>query len=171
MKRFGLKLGLLGVAIMLFAACEVTITPGPGLPPGLRVYNESFETDYEADLDRDGDFEFVICDDRTTNLTYSFRFEGDLDKWESYLNGETDKKVGRVTLDLGSDFVNYNPSTNTVRVNYEIRRGGAPNIVAPQGIVPTPKIDRYVRLYLEIDGYAEAYDLISKDIPVLAACG
>lgn len=167
------KLSFIALVVLVLTACEITISadPVPGLPPGLDIYSASFTTDYQADVDVDGDYEFVICDDRTTNLTYKFTFDGDLDTWESYLSGERGQVVGRETLSLGSRFVNYDPSTNTVRVNYEIRRGSAPNVLTPQDIVIRPKVDRYVRLYLKVDGYTKAYDLTSKQIPVLVACG
>lgn len=171
MKLSYLHFGFLAVAVLLLSACEITVTPVPGGPPGFEVSNSSYTTDYQADLNADGNFDSVICDDRTTNLTYQFAFTGSLDTWESYLAGEKGEIAGRQTLTLGSRFVNYNPDTKTVKVNYEIRPSSAPRVVAPQGIVPTPKVDRYVRLYLKIDGYTKAYDLSSKQIPVLAACG
>jgi len=175
--NFLTKLGFIALMAVLLAACEITITgepgpgPVPGLPPDLDIYRASFDTDYQADVDVDGDYEFVICDDRTTNLTYTFTFDGDLDSWESYLSGERGEVVGRETLTVGSRYVDYNSRTNTVTVKYQIERGGAPDIVTTQDIVIRPKVDRYVRLYLKVDGYAKAYDLISKQIPVLVACG
>ena len=171
-----INLGLIAVAALLLTACEITISanPTPGLPPGLKVTNASYSTGFEADIDQNGSNEAVICDDRTTNLTYRFSFSGDLDRWESYLQGTTTNVIeGRATFDLGSRYVNYDPRTNTVSVNYEIRRGGAPLAVAPQGIVINPKVSGYTRLYLEINDGSDIYeyDFTSKDIPVLAACG
>ena len=176
MKKNLLILSLLGLLGLLLSACTVTIDGG-GLPPGVDIYDAQFTTDWEAPVN--GDLQNVICDDRTTNLTYSFRFSGDLDTWESFLRGVNSGDVeGRVTLDLEDSRVGFDPSTNTVTVNYEIRAGGAPLLTAPrpeaitpQAIVPEPVVEGYTQLFLRVNDFDEDYELFSRDIAVLANCG
>ena len=170
-----LKLGLLALALVVLAACDIVIAPSdpdnprPGRPPGFELLDASYQTNFEADID--GRRRFVICDDRTTFLTYRLEFDGELDTWTSYLRGvNTEEVVGRETFNSRDSRVNRF-GDGFAEVQYEIRSGGAPLLVSPQGIVPTPKEIGYTQLFLEVNGYEEGYELSSNDIPVLATCG
>lgn len=168
MNRF-LQVGLLLTALIIMTGCEITVTSRPGRPPDFTLTDASYQTNFEADIE--GRRQFVICDDRTTFLTYRLEFEGELDTWTSYLRGvQTREVVGRETFDSRDSRVNRY-GDGFAEVEYEIRARGAPLLVAPQAIVPRPKVEGYTQLFLEVNGYEEGYELSSNDIPVLASCG
>ncbi len=147
------------VAGLLFAGCSFVVTD-VGLPSGIDIYNESYSTSYR---DSDG---FVICDNLTTRITYSFAYDGALESWTSYLRGVTTGEVeGRATFFPESDGVIYN--SDFVEVTYTIPPYNAPLSVAPQAIVVRPVVRGYTRLYLQINGYRRGYDFLSRDIPVV----
>ena len=165
-----LKLGLLALALVVLAACDIVISPSdpddprPGSPPNFELLSFRYATDYEADLDGDGRYQDVICNDRTTRLIYSIEFEGELDRWTSYLYGvETRDEVGYESFDRRDSRVN-SYGEGVAEVEYTIPEG-----LAPQGIVPTPRTLGYTQLVLEVNGYDETYT--SREIPVLATCG
>ncbi len=166
MKRGLLFLALMGTLTLLLSACVVSINGGGGnLPPGVTITNARYETDWEATVN--GQLQDVICNDRTTNLTYSFRFSGNLETWTSFLEGATTgREVGRVTLNLNSPNVVWDRTTNTVTVNYRILANAA-----PLAIVPQPRILGYTQLFLNVNDFTRDYELFSNDIPVLATCG
>ncbi len=164
MKKIILSLTLL--LSLLLSACEITVDVGP-LPSGVTISNASWSSNHQADVQ--GVRQQVICDDRTTMLTYSFQFTGTLGSWESYLQGvDSGQIAGRVQLSLSDPRVNYNPNTRTVTVNYELRAGATPTLLAPQAIVPV-RLD-YSRLFLRFAGTSQAYSLFSQPIPVLNIC-
>ena len=168
MKRV-LSATLLAGLLLVLSACSGVITVDIGLPEGVTITNATYSSNYQATID--GRSRDVICDDRTTELTYSFRFTGNLNSWTSFLRGvNTGQEAGRVTLNLNSSVVDYNQSTSTVTVRYQINAGAAPLAVSPQAIVITPKVEGYTQLFLEFSGVSKAYDLLSDDIPVLASC-
>ena len=170
MKNF-LNISLLVFAFVILSGCEIVVTNQPGRPPNFELLDANYQTNYEADVDGDGELRYVICDDRTTFLTYTLRFEGELDTWTSYLRGvRTGEVVGRETFDSRDTRVNRYDE-GEAEVEYEIRARGAPLLVAPQAIVPRPKVEGYTQLFLEVNGYEEGYELSSNDIPVLATCG
>ena len=162
------RLFAFAVLLPLLAACEIIIT---GVyPPGFSLSNAYYLTSYRADADGDGDLEFVICDDRTSELTYHFDYSGELLRWTSYLQGVTSGQIrGEATFTPDSAGVYY--GGDSVDVTYEIRAGAAP-LAAPQGItvVPVPDVIGYTRLYLRVNGYSGLYSLSSRAIPVLRFC-
>ena len=176
------------LAILLLAAsaalvgCEVVVTGGGTPYEGVVVHDASYRTDARATIG--GVDRFVICDDRVTELTYSFDYEGPLDAWTSYIRGVTsDHVIGRETFRPSSAGVSWDP--HHVEVTYAIHAGIAPLGIdgadagprppapglGPQAIdvVPVPQVIGYTRLYLEL-GTSGARQLVSKDIPVLADC-
>ena len=168
MKRV-LSTALLGSLLLVLSACSGVITVDVGLPEGVTITNANYSSNYQANVE--GSTQDVICDDRTTELSYSFRFSGNLNGWQSYLRGVTTGNItGRESFTLDSRFVDYNSSTNTVTVRYEIPARSAPLAINPQAIVIQPKVEGYTQLFLEFNGATGAYDLLSDDIPVLASC-
>jgi hypothetical protein len=164
-----LRFVALATVITLLSGCEIIITGDLVYPPGFNLTNASYSTNYRADADGDGDLEFVICDDRTTELGYHFDYHGDLQRWTSFLRGVTSGQIrGEATFTPGSA---GNPPGH-VDVTYEIRSGAAPLLVTPQGItvVPIPDVIGYTRLYVRVNGYSGLYSLSSAPVPVLAAC-
>lgn len=148
--------------ITLLAACTLSVTGEVGLPEGLEISNATYETDTQAQVD--GETQYVICNDRTTNFTYAFTFDGDLNRWRSYLKGvETNRIAGDVILSLTDDRVAYNRSTGRVVVNYKILPGAA-----PQAIVVNPKVAGKSRLFLEFGNFT--YPLLSDPVPILQSC-
>lgn len=167
------RLLALFATVVFLAGCDFVITGSVDLayPPNFSLYNASYNTNYQADADGDGDLEFVICDDRTTELSYHFDYDGDLRQWTSFLKGVTTGQVrGEVTFYPETGGVRY--GSQEVDVTYEIRAGAAPLLVAPQGItvVPVPDVIGYTRLYLRVNGYTGLYNLSSRAVPVLSSC-
>lgn len=173
MNRFA---SLLIVALAtLLAGCEIVVTGGVGGSSDVDIWNASYATDAKAVVD--GVETFVICDDRVTDLRYSFEYEGALQTWTSYLHGvHSGDTIGRQTFSAGDPRVSYEP--HRVSVTYGIHSGMAPlandadGTVETAGIVvvPVPHVIGYTLLYLELDGPASARRLVSKDIPVLSSC-
>lgn len=146
----------------LLAACTVSVD-GNINPPPPEISNASYRTDFQAMVD--GRNQDVICDDRVTNLTYSFDFDGDLDTWVSYLKGVTSGDIaGRVTLSLtGDNRVSYDRVNDRVTVNYQINAGAA-----PLAIVVSPKVVGESQLFLQFGN--DSVKLLSNPIPVLQSC-
>ncbi len=159
---FALTLAVLITALLASCTFSGTFEGEVGLPPGLTISNATYGTDFEATVD--GELQDVICNDRTTNFTYGFNFNGDLRSWESYLKGvETGRIAGRISLDLSSDNVRYDRATNRVTVNYEIRANAA-----PQAIVVNPVLAGKTQLFLQFGTYN--YRLLSDPVPILESC-
>ena len=168
-----LRLLALSLLLPILAGCEFVITGSVDVlfPPGFSLYNASYNTSYKADVDGDSALEFVICDDRTTELSYHFDYSGDLRQWTSFLKGVTSGEIrGEVTLYPDTAGVGY--GSQEVDVTYEILARAAPLVVSPQGItvVPLPDVIGYTRLYLRVNGYSGLYNLSSNAIPVLRHC-
>lgn len=160
--RKGFVLALVFLTLSLLAACQVNVADNNGLPPGLTISNATYGTGFEAEVD--GELQDVICNDRTTNFTYAFTFDGDLRSWESYLKGvDTGRVAGRISLDLNSEFVSYDAATGRVTVNYQLQPGAA-----PQAIVINPKVLGKSQLFLQFDTYN--YELLSDPVPILQSC-
>lgn len=169
MKRSALLLlaGLLGGCLI--------ITPTP--VPELNVLEVSYRTNAQLT-----DGTFVICDNITTTLIYRFRYEGELESWTSYLEGQELGRIeGRETFTPASQ--NVNPYEETgFEVTYTIRPNMAPYQnrtveveLSPQAIdivpVPQPTIIGASKLHLILrgaDGNARPY--ISPEIPVIINC-
>ncbi len=80
--------------------------------------------------------ESVICDNRTTTVTYRFNASGDLASWQSVLIGRaTGAEFGRQNFIPTDD---QDPDNRRVRVSYEVPPFTAPLRVQPQSIVVTP---------------------------------
>ena len=169
------RLILLILSVLTLTACtgviEFILDFETNLPPGLTVSNLELSSNYTATVD--GVRQPVICDDKTTILTYSFNFNGALESWTSYLKGEDTGYVppeSIATFNASSANVNY--QNNFVSVEYEIPRTLAPTSqpLSSQAIVVNPKTIGATELYVEINGFAETYDIKFKGIPILAAC-
>lgn len=165
---------LLVAASALLVGCEIVVTGGGTPYDGVVIRDAAYRTNATARID--GVDRFVICDDRVTDLSYSFDYRGPLEAWTSYLYGvHTHDTIGRQTFRPSDAGVHYDP--HHVSVTYGIHPGMAPLAVdsghaaAPQGIVvvPVPKVIGYTRLYLEV-GRSAPRQLVSKDIPVVASC-
>lgn len=171
-------------AAVLLGGCEVVVTGGSGAHDGVSIWNATYGTDTRATID--GVDRYVICDDRVTELSYAFQYEGPLHAWTSYLVGDTwGDVVGRQTFAPGASGVGYH--ADHVRVTYAIHEGVAPLSAAPAGfaesagpdgtvqpqgivVVPVPQVIGAARLYLELDGAHTRRELVSQRIPVLANC-
>jgi hypothetical protein len=169
------RLATIGFAVLALTALSACVVTIGDLPTGVTISNANYETDRFITIN--GQQRNVICDDQTTILTYSFSFSGNLETWESYLQGvSSGRVVGRMTFDLDHPNVNYDATTNTVSVRYQIQPGAAPTLVSPDGplpqaIVVNPTIRGYSTLYLNVNGHSRDYQLFSNDIPVVASCG
>lgn len=151
-------LPLLAALTLLVTGCQVVVSPGPGGPSGFTLRSASYTTNHQGPNDTD-----IICDNQTTFLRYSFVFDGELRSWTSYLKGaSTGEIAGEQTFGPSTPGVDYRPGN--VTVTYEIRPGAA-----PQGIGVNPKTS-YTRLFLRVNGSDRAYDLLSRDIPVVSEC-
>lgn len=169
----------------LIAACEITFTPTPS--PGFAVTSASLQTDYRATID--GRDAYIICDDRRTELSYTFSYRGDLATWRSYLRGvDTGQIAGDVSFTPNDPGVEVlGPST--LRVTYILPRetapllqadGATPDVEHPAPdrdivVVPTPQVIGYTKLYLQMQSYSYTYsvdeNLESSRIPVVNDCG
>jgi hypothetical protein len=111
----------------------------------------------------------VICDDKTTFLVYSFRFQGTLTSWRSYLEGPTEgiSEQSDVTLTFNSTGVSYDSVNNKVDVRYQILPGGAPKLVAFDSIQPNISLDVTDKLVLEIKQAGKEY---SADLKIVTNC-
>lgn len=162
------------LAALLLVGCEIVFGDPIDPPP---VSNASYRTDYRLDLDGDGEGDrSAICDDRVTELTYSFDYTTELESWTSWLEGGFDgREVGRQTFRPGEDGVRY--GNDRVEVTYDIFPGTAPLAlppggVAPQGIVvvPNPKQIGETILKVRVNGEDFTYTLTSNRIPVIDNC-
>lgn len=170
MKRLFLLLlvGLLG-------GCLV-IAPEPIVPPVTPI--SVLEATYKTDVSVNG--QPAICDNRTTTLSYTFRYQGELESWTSFLKGvRLGEEKGARTFTPGVSGVNpYVENgyevTYTLGANVAPYGAGktAPNskaiVVVP---VPQPEIIGASKLHLVLtgaDGNAKPY--ISPEIPVIINC-
>jgi hypothetical protein len=111
----------------------------------------------------------VICDDKVTTLIYSFRFQGNLTKWRSYLEGATEGILDQsdVTLTFNSTGVIYDPVNKKVDVSYSIAPGAAPRVIAPDKLEPSITIEDIGLLVLIIQEAGKRY---TADLPVKDSC-
>ena len=169
MKRF-LLIALLAAAL---AGCNIIIqTPTPALKVLSATYNTSFSAP---------DGQSAICDNKVTQLTYTFRYEGQLQSWSSYLKGQTLGKVSAVrTFTPGSAGVSAY-QTNGYEVTYNLPTDFTPYRANPDSslsaqaiiVTPVPPLTPIgaTKLYVTLtgaDGNAQPY--VSKDIPVYINC-
>jgi hypothetical protein len=103
MKRFAFLL-IAGLAFVL-NGCIIEIVDVPG---NFTINNAIFSTNQSLDLGVNGiggGPEAVICDNKTTELIYSFGYSGTLNRFRSYLRGEDTGSIpadGDVTFSTGN---------------------------------------------------------------------
>ena len=165
------------IAFLLLAAtlsgCLI-VTPTPRTPQ-LEVLSATYATNF-----RTSDGASVICDNRPTTLLYRFTYQGELESWTSYLEGQKlGEKKGERTFEPGSNSV-VASGEQGFEVQYVMDANFAPYEkgdaeVSPQAIVPVPVPQPTVigatKLYLILegeDGRARPYS--SQDIPVIINC-
>ena len=129
---------------LMLSACTVTVFPGGGTGTSTTITNLNFSSDYQDNTGKS-----YVCDNRTTNLTYSFRYSGTLDSWTSALVGQkSGQTAGTATFYLNSPGVSA--SGNQVTITYSVPAGAAPlsapKAVTPQSIIVTPAIKGYTDL-------------------------
>lgn len=161
------------LAALVLAGCEIVVSGGGAWPDDLTISNAGYLTDAKATID--GRERYVICDDRLSDLTYYFDYEGALEQWSSYLQGVTTGDVlGYRTFTPSTPGVHH--TADDVMVTYSIDPGVAPlahqDALAPQGIVvvPAPQVIGYTELYLSIASTSSVRRLVSQQIPVLSNC-
>ena len=181
---------LLACLTLLLSACEFTVSgtveptePQPR-PVSINVDTASYATNYQAIVN--GNRRFVICDDRTTELGYEFRYSGRLNSWTSLLRGNTTgTEAGRRTFDSSQI-----TEPGLVKAIYEIRATNSPLLtegpvsseaeLSTQGIVVTPDPSDlgprrpigYTDLIIRVNGSTgRGTSLVSdRPIPVIANC-
>jgi len=166
MKRSALLLlaGLLGGCLI--------ITPTP--VPELNVLEASYSTNFSANG------EPVICDNRATTLSYRFTYEGELESWTSYLQGQTLGQIkGERTFDPNSEGVSA-IGAQGFEVQYVMSPYFAPYnadpkaSLSPQAIVvvpvPQPNEIGATKLFLTLSGSGEEARFVSDAIPVISNC-
>lgn len=174
--------GWSGACTNATGACEVTMdsaknvtatftqsntTPEPSLDVLSATYNTNFSADGVA----------VICDNRTTTLTYRFSYQGPLENWTSYLEGQTFKEIkGERTFDPDSEGV-----IEVGEGGFEVQYVMSPNF-APYGqkgkallqgaIAPLqmPVQIGATRLHLMLKGAGQEAKFVSQNIPVVNNC-
>lgn len=170
MKRF-IPLLLAGT---LSGCLIVTPTPTPVRP--LTVLSATYATNYRTD-----DGTSVICDNRSTTLVYRFTYQGELESWTSYLEGQRHKTVkGERTFDPDSENVSaldeqgfevsYVMSPNFAPLENSTEASPSPQaiVVVP---VPQPTPIGATKLYLTLVGEdGESQPFISESIPVIENC-
>lgn len=173
------RLYLLAV-LALLSGCLVIESPNVPTPaptqPALNVLEFNYFTNYRGSTTGAS----YICDNRPTVLTYRFRYEGGLERWTSYLRGQTlSQEKGVRTFDPRTEGVSPYESAG-FEVNYAMGAYFAPYkqgeaSVSPQAIevvpVPQPVIIGATRLYLVLEGVnGQTEPRISGDIPVISNC-
>lgn len=137
----------------------------------------SYSTDWVDSNPANGQSEYVICNNRTTNLTYRFKYSGGQPTdWTSQLRGKTTGQInGVVNLSPGLPQV-AQPSANEYLVNYEIRAGAAPKLegidtasIEAQAINVTPNGATYLDLTVRGNGFAQTL-ANPPEIPVVDNC-
>lgn len=166
-----IKLGLLLLAALLLSACDIIIS-GPSVPPSVNVFNASYSTNYEATIN--GVTQDIICDNRRTELNYTFDYSGNLDSWSSFLRGVESGEIDGLESFTEADIARY----GEVDVTYEIPPGEAPlkeesERLNPQRIVvvPNPQVVGRTMLYVTVNGGSNRIPLSSdRSIPVVNPC-
>ena len=90
------------------------------IDPSFEVVSASSKTNYI--LTQNGDQSFVICNDRTTELNYEFKYSGTLIAWESYLRGDQGGIAGSNNFTPGDSRAVLTPSIKIVKVTYHINQ-------------------------------------------------
>jgi hypothetical protein len=169
------RLLLLPLAALALSGCVLEITGGwyggTVYPPDysgadLHVYGLSVDSDYHDGGGR------IICDDRTTTLSYTFSYTGDLSSWTSSLIGRNTGAVSATRTFYRADY----PAGGTVTVTYSIPAGTAPLAVDRVGaqsviVVPQPTVSGYTALRLTVRTSGGASGTVEfREIPVVSTC-
>ncbi len=168
------QIAFLLLAATLGGCLVVTPTPEPQ-PPVLEVLSATYSTDFQDETTG----AFYICDNRSTTLTYSFTYQGQLESWSSYLKGQRlGQTKGERTFEPGGRGV-----VSTGEQGFEVQYVMSPNFapyaqgnaeVSPQAIVVVPTPNDPIgatKLYLTLKGAnGDARPYSSQDIPVINNC-
>lgn len=164
-QRLGLPATVLFLMFFL-SGCFIEISPAPGFA----AYDFQYQTNFVSNQTG----KYIICNNLTTNLTYSFKYRGfQPTSWVSQLRGkETQQTKSRVNLTPSSQFVGTMGS-NGYWVNYQINPDGAPRFEEPtlttQGINVTPT--GATILELTVYGVGIDYQLSNPpEIPIVENC-
>jgi hypothetical protein len=156
---------IIGLAFMLNGCIIEVVDPSLSFT----ISNAVFSTNQVRDLGVNGETgqanqpEFVICDNRQTELIYSFSYTGILSSFRSYLRGEDSGNIppdGDVTFSTSS-------LGNPVEVRITIPAGLAPLAIEPTAIGVSGIIG-YSTLHLDFPGTRE--DKTSRRIAVIDNC-
>jgi hypothetical protein len=164
MKRLGLLI-IVGLAFVLNGCLIEVVDP----PSSFTISNALFSTNHVVDLGVNGETgeanqpEFVICDDRQTELIYSFAYTGTLGSFRSYLRGEDS---GNIPPD-GNKTFSTSSLGNPVEVSITIPAGLAPLAIEPTAIGVSGIIG-YSTLHLDFPGTSQ--DKTSRRIAVIDNC-
>ena len=173
MNRFSFVLPVLLAGLL--GGCNVVVQPNPITPPPpLEVLQASYSTNFSAP-----DGQPAICDNKATTITYTFRYQGQLESWTSYLRGqELGKESGRRTFTPTSANVSAY-ETSGYEVTYTLDPNTAPlaadpSELSPQGIIVTPKPTPPIgatQLYLVLKGTnGVSKPFVSNPLPVYINC-
>jgi hypothetical protein len=164
-----LQLALLTALGFSLAGCVLTVVPGGPGGTTTTISNLSFSSDRT-----DNQGKSYVCDNATTGLTYTFRYSGQLDYWNSVLVGQkTGQQAGNVKLSLSSPGVNG--SGDFVSVTYNVPPRTAPlsdPAVTPQSIIVSPAVigstDLVITFY---DNFGNSGTVkLNQGIPVVSNC-
>ncbi len=167
------RIAFLLLAGTLGGCLVVTPVPAPQ-PPALEVLSATYATNYQDETTE----AFYICDNRSTTLTYRFTYQGELESWTSYLEGQVlGQTKGERTFEPGGRGV-VAAGEQGFEVQYVMSPNFAPYeqdnaVVSPQAIVvvPTPDPIGATKLYLTLQGAnGDARPYSSQDIPVISNC-
>ena len=173
MNRFLPLMSLL--CLGLLAGCNVYVNPTPTPVPALNILDFSYKSNFSVAG------QAAVCDNKTTQLTYTFRYEGNLESWSSYLKGDT---LGKIVLPetFTPESTGISPS-KPAEVIYNLPPNTAPFIsspsdnsadkVLPQAIVPVPNPQPIgtTRLYITFKGTdGQTQSRTSEAIPVVSNC-
>ncbi len=161
----------------LLTGCNVYVTPTPAPPaPALKVLEASYSTSFSTSDGRP-----AICDNKPTQLTYTFRYEGRLESWSSYLEGQVLGKKGaeRSFTPTSAGVSRY--QTNGYEVTYGLPTDFTPYGTDPETnlsaqaivVTPIPPLTPIgaTKLYLTLIGAGgTAQPYVSKDIVVYINC-
>jgi len=174
MTKRNLQFALICLAALVLSACDFTIEGRIDveldLPPNFTVSNATYATTHRAEVE--GLNQFVICDNLDTILSYSFDFNGNLESWSSFLEGEKTKEIAGKASFNASQIT----APGRVEVTYEIKAGGAPKLVAPDlstqaiVVIPKPDVIGASKLFINVNGFSRSRPLSSNSIPVLRDC-
>ncbi len=173
----------LGLLTSLLAGCEIIVQPGPApVTPSLSLTEFVTYTNYRGQSSGVS----YICDNRSTALTYRFRYEGGIERWTSYLEGQTLGQIKATrTFDPRSQGVSpYEDSGFEVvyvmeplyaPYKQDSETSENPETLTPQDIdvvpVPQPVIIGATKLHLTLEGInGDTQSLTSEAIPVVSNC-